>query len=255
MSEKKDVSRETLTDAVMDQQEDLLGRIMDAGQPEVSAGAPGAETEAEAKKESTPNGTAKEGQEPRRGGAGKGKTTPVFVYLAVLFAAAFLLLLLAYFVQQRNSADAIDDLRTSMTATREELMEQNRQLQEEKDALETEREELKTGLDSLQNKYNDLNEQYDQAQGNITELEQAATRWSNFWTLEQNFQAQDYEACAGFFKTPNMSSTLLPPSGTEERVDEIYQALLDMKYLSEDETQAGWSIWREETFPGRTAHG
>ena len=223
--------------------ENTLEQIPDEVQPQAGEKKNGGAAE---------NGAAS-GSEKKKGGARK--TTPVFIYLAILFAAAFMMLLLAYFVQQRNSADTIDDLRTSMTSTREELMEQNRQLQEEKDALETEREELKTELDSLQKEYDGLNEQYNRTQENMIDLEREATRWSNFWTLEQNFQAQDYEACARVFKTPNMSSSLLPPSGTEERVDEIYQALLDMEYLSEDETQAGWSIWREETFPERAAHG
>ena len=49
-----------------------------------------------------------------------GKNTSVFTYLAILFAAAFLLLLLAYFIQQRNSEVAIDGLKDSLsTSTRQ----------------------------------------------------------------------------------------------------------------------------------------
>ena len=45
-------------------------------------------------------------EQPQQNGAkgpGKKKRSSVFIYLAVLFGAAFLMLLLAYFVQQRNS--------------------------------------------------------------------------------------------------------------------------------------------------------
>ena len=43
----------------------------------------------------------------------KNKPSSAYVYLAVLFGAAFLMLLLAYFVQQRNNDDVLDDLRST----------------------------------------------------------------------------------------------------------------------------------------------
>lgn len=65
----------------------------------------------------------------------------VFAYLAVLFGAAFLLLLFAYLMQQRDSAEImgnLSQLRESMGSIQsiDELTEENRVLREEKEALE-----------------------------------------------------------------------------------------------------------------------
>lgn len=65
----------------------------------------------------------------------------VFAYLAVLFGAAFLLLLFAYLMQQRDSAEImgnLSQLRESMGSIQsiDELTEENRALREEKEALE-----------------------------------------------------------------------------------------------------------------------
>ena len=59
------------------------------------------------------------------------KRTAVYRYLLVLFGAAFILLLLAYFIQQRSSETAISDLRDSMNLSRAELMEEIDGLREE----------------------------------------------------------------------------------------------------------------------------
>ena len=48
-----------------------------------------------------------------------GKRSSFYVYLAVLFGAAFLMLLLAYFVQRRNNETAISALRSTMDLSRE----------------------------------------------------------------------------------------------------------------------------------------
>ncbi len=77
--------------------------------------------------------------EPKGGSAGTplggNKPSSFFVYLAVLFGAAFLMLLLAYFVQRRNSETAMSDLRSSMNLSREELMEEIEALKEEREQL------------------------------------------------------------------------------------------------------------------------
>lgn len=59
----------------------------------------------------------------------KNSPSSFYRYLLVLFGAAFLMLLLAYFVQQRNS-DAVQDDLELLTASREELLEQIKELEE-----------------------------------------------------------------------------------------------------------------------------
>lgn len=44
------------------------------------------------------------------------KGVPVFGYMAILFAAAFLMLLLAYFIQQRNEQVVLDRQNISASA-------------------------------------------------------------------------------------------------------------------------------------------
>ena len=61
----------------------------------------------------------------------------VFTYLAILFAAAFLMLLLAYFIQQRNNDVALDHLRDSITSYQslDQLIEENQALDDENQRL------------------------------------------------------------------------------------------------------------------------
>lgn len=64
----------------------------------------------------------------------------VFVYLAVLFGTAFLLLLFAYLMQQRDSEEImgnLSDLRQSLGSIQsiDQLVEENRQLREENEGL------------------------------------------------------------------------------------------------------------------------
>jgi len=71
-------------------------------------------------------------------------------YLAILFAAAFLLLLMSYFMQQRVNREAVDNLQqTSNSAAqtleqilleRDELKEQSTQLEEQVAALQSQAE-------------------------------------------------------------------------------------------------------------------
>jgi len=59
-------------------------------------------------------------------------------YLVILFSAAFLLLLLSYFMEQRRNDQVIDGLQQSMSAmkTTQNAIERNRVLMEENDALQ-----------------------------------------------------------------------------------------------------------------------
>lgn len=66
------------------------------------------------------------------------KGRSVTVYLAILFAVAFLLLLLAYFMQRRSSQDMIGTLQSSMNSIQNlnDLVDENRALRQENEALE-----------------------------------------------------------------------------------------------------------------------
>lgn len=182
---------------------------------------------------------ARPGEGSAADGKGVGKrNTPVFIYLAILFAAAFLMLLLAFLIQQRNSEDTIDDLRTAMTATREELMEQNRVLQEEKEALEGTKEELEAQVRELYGEIGELKERQLEESSRYAEenkaLSYSASRWAELWRLEQSYAEKDYDACAEFFRGAMVSNYYLTPPEAAERVEEIYHELIDLGKLDEE---------------------
>lgn len=213
--------------------DDPINQIMDAGQPQLQdfpekAPAPAAET--------TPAPSPQADQQ--KGGAKARKTAPVFIYLAILFAAAFIMLLLAYFVQQRNSENAIDDLRSSMTATREELMEQNRQLQEEKEGLETQLNGLQTEFDELKKELEQANihlDVYMEIAGRVDQAEKENLCWTEFWAMEEDFLQENFEACAETFRTWYGSNYYITPEAAAWRAEEIYNELIQLGYLDEDE--------------------
>ena len=102
----------------------------------------------------------------------------VFQYLAILFAAAFLLLLLAYVMQQRveRAQDQIDDLQESANSalqTLENIIAERDQLKEENQALSGE----------LQQAWQDVQ----QAQGQIEEQERALQAMDWFWRIQRQF--------------------------------------------------------------------
>ena len=94
-----------------DGQEDLLEQITAQGLEKIT---PPAQTAAEPE---TPSGKRKDStaltdRKTRRSG--------VYLYLLVLFGAAFLMLLLAYFIQRRNNENPTSDLRESAVLSQEE---------------------------------------------------------------------------------------------------------------------------------------
>lgn len=77
------------------------------------------------------------------------KKSPVMTYLVILFAAAFLLLLLSYFMQQRVNQEKYDNLQqtsNSAVQTLENLIAERDTLKEENEALNQQLEELRDQL-------------------------------------------------------------------------------------------------------------
>ena len=169
-------------------------------------------------------------------GPEKNKRSSVYVYLIILFGAAFLMLLLAYFVQQRNNESTISGLQNSWDLSREELVEKNQTLEEENEALHT-------MIDSLSAEQAELREAYDEEfstnRQRQSELANQITSWSLFWAMESAFRDEDYETCAGFFQDGFTSETYTAPAEAEERIEEIHQELARLGYLPEEGGPAG----------------
>lgn len=119
------------------------------------------------------------------------KGTPVFVYLAVMFAAAFLMLLLAYFIQERNSAVQIGNLQSAMESFQsiDDLMEENRQLRSELKAL-------RDDYDSLSQELEDTQRQLEGTQEAMDGLARSAIAAQNMFLLENLMREERYEEAA-----------------------------------------------------------
>lgn len=80
-----------------------------------------------------------------------GRRTSVFLYLVVLFAAAFTMLFMAYLMQQRANDSAISSLQDSLSSFEsiDELLRENQELQKEISDLQDELSEQQSEQDSL----------------------------------------------------------------------------------------------------------
>ena len=96
-------------------------------------------------------------------------------YMAVLFCAAFILVLVSLILQTHSSKAKISELNaasTSALSNAEALQNENRALQDEKIALEKENEELQAKLDELTQKLDEA------AQSEAAQLSAACRRMS-----------------------------------------------------------------------------
>lgn len=146
---------------------------------------------------------------------------PVLSYLVILFAVAFLLLLLAYFQQQRVNSETTDALKQSVSAvgTIENMIEENETLRQEVEALKADHQALK--------------EQYLSESQAHSSLEGQVTALDYLWRIQRAWDRGKRSDCLALVKRFEASglSSALPranPSGEEgpSPMDQ-YNALLD----------------------------
>ena len=167
----------------------------------------------------------------------KNKPSSAYIYLLILFGAAFLMLLLAYFVQQRNNQNAIDGLQDSWNLSREQLAEENRKLTEENEELEVRLAVMEDQRDRAYRQIDELEKQYNDAAGLGHLLDTELQCWYDFWGLETSFQEENYEDCAEFFRLAYYSnySHIPETESAQQRARLIYETLLELGYLAEDD--------------------
>lgn len=171
----------------------------------------------------------------------------VFAYLAVLFGAAFLLLLFAYLMQQRDSAEImgnLSQLRESMGSIQsiDELTEENRALREEIEglkeqvaSLEEENEREKKIRSDYEVELDSVTDALDNVQHN---LHQVSTAMGLFWQIDEAYVAEDFDLCRELVAqmeelvVPDPSAYLVDPEdgngltrSAAERYQEIVEAL------------------------------
>lgn len=111
----------------------------------------------------------------------------VFVYLAVLFGTAFLLLLFAYLMQQRDSEEImgnLSDLRQSLGSIQsiDQLVEENHQLREEKEGLKEQVSGMETELAGVKE---NLEEAEESVRGKSAEVLRSEDKLKAYHVLSQ----------------------------------------------------------------------
>lgn len=118
----------------------------------------------------------------RRRGQQRRRRNSVFEYIAILFMAAFALLLITYLMERRQSQQQIDDLKQSVSAyqTLQGLMDENDRLKEDAGKLNDQIQALESRLAAAQTQQTELDAQ-------IQEREKAIQAMHWFWQLNDAF--------------------------------------------------------------------
>ena len=173
----------------------------------------------------------------------------VAIYLVILFIAAFCLLLMAFFQQQRANNTVIGNLQDSVNRfqTMEELRSENEELRDEIEALEAEMEALEEQLNKTEDSLfeakaalSDKEQAYNDESSLRNDLAVQLACWSDFWDIEYLYRTEQYEACADHIRMLEGFPQFEPPSAqfVAERCAEIKAGLIDLGFLSEEE--ANW---------------
>ena len=148
-------------EARVSDQEDLLDQIITQGLDRIKTPSQTAAAEEPAAGGTLPDPVQKSsGNDAPRTGRER-RSSAVYLYLLILFGAAFLMLLLAYFVQRRGSENTISDLQDSMNLSRQELLAEIRKLEEQNVALKDQLTELRMQNAVLEQQITELRSQND----------------------------------------------------------------------------------------------
>lgn len=127
------------------------------------------------------------------------RRSPVTGYLAILFAAAFLLLLLAYFQQQRANSETTNALKQSASAVEsiQNLIDENAQLREKV-------EELEGRVGELEGKNEDLEARTLSAEFDRDDALKTLAIYQDFFRLDRLYRAQRFSDAAELIRQREM---------------------------------------------------
>ena len=117
------------------------------------------------------------------------KTKPVFIYVMILFIAAFLLMALSFAMQQRSNTQAMGQLQTSFHSTMEEIQETQLQITE----LEKELAVTKEALEDAESRADSAEAELD---ATATDLDAILA----LYAVQQKYSAGDYKGCAALIQ-------------------------------------------------------
>lgn len=166
-----------------------------------------------------------------------GTKRSVFTYMIILFLAAFIMLLLAYMMQQRSSVDAIDGLKDSVSAiqTAQEVYEENSLLREQISQLEEQIRQLEDEIKAQQNNAGQLETVIQSLQQQALDLERSSQALDWFWQINEAYVRNRYSLARELIETlqttgltdylPKESITNNGRFSPYNRYQEIYEAL------------------------------
>ena len=116
------------------------------------------------------------------------KQQSVLIYLVILFAAAFLLMALSYFMQRRTSDATIAGLRGESVSAMQSIED----IQEENEALKQQVADLEARLEEAQKEADGAQAQAD----GLTEAQERLTRAMDlFWQIDEAYVRGRYSLC------------------------------------------------------------
>lgn len=163
-----------------------------------------------------------------------GSTRSVLTYMTILFAAAFILLLLAYFMQQRSSEATIDGLKNSVSAIQnaQEVYEENTSLREQIQQLEKDLQAAQDENTGLERDNSLLQHEVDSLTASAQYTAQAMD-W--FWQINEAYVRGRYTLARQLIESlneaglveylPTESATQNDRFSPADRYQEIYDAL------------------------------
>lgn len=127
----------------------------------------------------------------RETGKKPSRKSAVYLYLLVLFGAAFLMLLLAYFVQQRNNDATQEDLEL-LTASRQELMEDIQRLEQENDKLQKDVDLKQYATEQARELYEKVRQENREYEKSLDNVRSQLSNARILWYLERFINEKDY---------------------------------------------------------------
>lgn len=151
----------------------------------------------------------------------------VFRYIAILFAAAFVLLLFTFMMEQRQSQQQIDNLKQSASAvqTLQDLMTSNQELQEQV-------RELQSQVEDLRQKNSQLEQNKAAAQQETAEREKSIQALDWFWQIDEAYVRGKYTLCRNLIQSleeANLQDTLPKESITDNDRFSPYDRYMEIR--------------------------
>lgn len=158
------------------------------------------------------------------------KRNPVLFYLMILFAAAFLLLLMSFLMQRRANQEAITNLQeTSNSATQslENTVQQNEELTKQV-------EDLEKAVSDNQNTIRDQEKELKDLQSQVDDLTKSTQALDWFWQINEAYSRSRYAQARSLIQEmgeelpnylPKESVTDNGRYSPYDRYQEIYNAL------------------------------